>query len=206
MSEHTNRTNWSLAGAVGAAIAASACCTISLLLVSLGIGGAWVSSLTALEPYRPFFIALALGFLGYAAYRSYRVAQEPKCECEDEMNPRTKKTLLVAGGLAALALIVSPWLLAAPAANVQTEADVAATSVNAQEVVLDVEGMTCAGCATTVSKALTRLDGVLEADVTYEPAQAIVRYDPARVSVEAFTEATRNAGYPSTPTQTRVHQ
>ncbi len=206
MSKSTNRTTWSLAGAVGASIAASACCTIPLFLVSLGIGGAWVGSLTALEPYRPFFIALALGFLGYAVYRSYRVAQRPECECTDEMNPRTKKALLFGGGLAALALIVSPWLLAVPAASAQTEAAVAATSVHAQEVVLDVEGMTCAACTTTVSRALTRLDGVLEAQVTHEPAQATVRYDPARVSVEALTRATGNAGYPSTAIPKNANQ
>ena len=199
MNERTNRTNWSLVGAVSAAIAASACCTIPLILVSFGIGGAWVSSLTALEPYRPFFIAVALGFLSYAAYRSYRAAQEPECECEDAMNPKAKKALLIVGVLATLALIVSPWLLAAPAENTQAKEAVAAISVDAQEVALDVEGMTCAGCTTTVSRALTRLDGVLEAEVTYQPAQAIVRYDPARVSVEALTGATRSVGYPSTP-------
>lgn len=198
MNEHTNRTNWSLVGAVGAAIAASACCTIPLMLVSLGIGGAWISSLTALEPYRPFFIALAVGLLGYAAYRSYRVAQELECACEDEMNPRTKNALLVVGSLATLALIVSPWLLAAPAERIQTEDPVAATAVHTQEMVLHVEGMTCAGCATTVSRALKRLEGVLGAEVTFQPAQAIVRYDPARVSIDTLTKATRDAGYPST--------
>lgn len=46
------KTNWSMGAALGAGVAASACCTIPLALVSLGIGGAWIGSLTALEPYR----------------------------------------------------------------------------------------------------------------------------------------------------------
>lgn len=50
-------------GGLAAAIAASACCVIPFLLFSLGISGAWIGNLTALHPYRPWFVLLALGFL-----------------------------------------------------------------------------------------------------------------------------------------------
>jgi MerT mercuric transport protein. len=53
-------TNWSLGAALGAAVGASACCTIPLALVSLGVGGAWIGSLTALAPYRWIFVTLAV--------------------------------------------------------------------------------------------------------------------------------------------------
>ena len=43
-----------------AAILASACCVGPLLLVSIGIGGAWVGSLHVLEPYKPLFLGVAL--------------------------------------------------------------------------------------------------------------------------------------------------
>ena len=60
-----------LAGAA-AAIGASACCAGPLLLVVLGIGGAWGSRLVALEAYQPLFIAAALASFGYAWFRLYR--------------------------------------------------------------------------------------------------------------------------------------
>jgi len=60
-----------LAGAA-AAIGASACCAGPLLLVLLGIGGAWGSRLVALEAYQPFFVGAALAFFGHAFYRLYR--------------------------------------------------------------------------------------------------------------------------------------
>jgi mercuric ion transport protein len=60
-----------LAGAV-AAIGASACCAGPLLLVVLGVGGAWGSRLVALEPLQPFFVAAALTFFGFAFHRLYR--------------------------------------------------------------------------------------------------------------------------------------
>ena len=50
-------TKSTLAGAVLAGIGASACCVGPLLLLSMGIGGAWIVHLTALEPYRPVFLS-----------------------------------------------------------------------------------------------------------------------------------------------------
>ena len=37
-----------------------------LVLLALGIGGAWIGTLTPFEPYRPLFIGLTLIFLGLA--------------------------------------------------------------------------------------------------------------------------------------------
>ena len=53
-------TSGSLLGGAAAAIGASACCAGPLLLVVLGVGGAWGSRLVALEVYQPYFIAAAL--------------------------------------------------------------------------------------------------------------------------------------------------
>lgn len=66
-----------------------------------------------------------------------------------------------------------------------------------QTVTLSVPGMTCVACPFTVKKALTRVDGVTGADVSYENREAIVTFDDARTSVEAVIKATENAGYPA---------
>ena len=57
-----------------AALLAGACCLGPFLLVSVGIGGAWLANFGALEPYRPVFIAVALVALGFAWRRIYRPA------------------------------------------------------------------------------------------------------------------------------------
>jgi mercuric ion transport protein len=41
-----------------AAIIGSLCCVAPLVLLTLGISGAWIGQLTALEPYRPIFIGI----------------------------------------------------------------------------------------------------------------------------------------------------
>ena len=60
-----------LLGGVIAAIAASLCCIGPLVLVMLGIGGAWVSSLSVMEPFRPYFLGIAIIFLFFAWKKIY---------------------------------------------------------------------------------------------------------------------------------------
>ncbi|WP_298853735.1 mercuric ion transporter MerT [uncultured Aquimonas sp.] len=62
-----------LAGAL-AALLASSCCIGPLVLLGLGVSGAWIGNLTALEPWRPLFITVALGALLLAARRIWRPA------------------------------------------------------------------------------------------------------------------------------------
>ena len=53
------------------AIGASVFCVGPLVLLALGVSGAWIGSLTALEPYRAIIIGLTLLFLGFAFHRLY---------------------------------------------------------------------------------------------------------------------------------------
>jgi mercuric ion transport protein len=62
------------AGAL-AAIGASVCCVGPLVLLTLGIGGAWIGKLTRMEPYRPIFIGLTLLFLALAFRKLYCTPQ-----------------------------------------------------------------------------------------------------------------------------------
>ena len=76
---HDNNGSVGRAGALAlgglAAILASTCCLGPLLLVSLGVSGAWIGNLTVLEPYRPFFIGAALLALAFAYRRIFRRAR-----------------------------------------------------------------------------------------------------------------------------------
>jgi periplasmic mercuric ion binding protein len=65
-------------------------------------------------------------------------------------------------------------------------------------VTLDVSGMTCATCPIVVKKALTKVDGVTHVEVSFEERQATVIFDDAKTTVDALTNATTNAGFPST--------
>ena len=71
MSEFSNGRTALVTGGL-AAILASTCCLGPLLLVMLGVSGAWIGNLTMLEPYRPVFLGVALAALFFAHRRIYR--------------------------------------------------------------------------------------------------------------------------------------
>jgi len=54
--------------------------------------------------------------------------------------------------------------------------------------------------------ALGQVEGVSQIDVDYREREAVVTFDDAQTSVAALTEATTNAGYPSTLKQSQAKQ
>lgn len=69
-------------------------------------------------------------------------------------------------------------------------------------VTLSVPTMDCPVCPITVKKALGKVPGVSRAEVDFAKRRATVSYDDGLADVESLTRATRDAGYPSTPTDT----
>jgi len=101
----------SLIAAILAAVGASVCCVGPLVLLTLGIGGAWVGSLTALEPYRPIFIGLTLLFVGLAFRRLYLIpaACEPGTSCANPTTLRRQRILFWLMSILLLILLAVPW-------------------------------------------------------------------------------------------------
>jgi mercuric ion transport protein len=94
-----------------AAIVGSLCCVAPLVLITLGISGAWIGHLTALEPYRPIFIGVMLVFLGLAFRQLYIVPARcaPGEVCANPRLQRRQRQIfwIVVAGLAVL--IAFPW-------------------------------------------------------------------------------------------------
>jgi mercuric ion transport protein len=99
-----------LAGAL-AALLASSCCLGPLVLLGLGVSGAWIGNLTRLEPWRPLFIAVALGALGLAAHRIWRrdAACAPGEVCALPGARRGVKLMFYAVALLVALALVFPW-------------------------------------------------------------------------------------------------
>ena len=101
----------SLIAAVVAGIGASACCVGPLVLLALGIGGAWVGHLTALEPYRPVFIGVVLVFLFLAFRQLYLVPAgcAPEAACAVPATRRRQRLVFWVVTVLLLALIAFPY-------------------------------------------------------------------------------------------------
>ncbi len=107
-------------GSVVAALAASSCCVLPLVFFALGISGAWISHLTALAPYQPYFVVITLGFLAAGfimVYRKPKMVCAPGSYCARPASDRVAKvSLWIATAIVAVALAfpyVAPFLIEA---------------------------------------------------------------------------------------------
>ncbi|WP_224450140.1 heavy metal translocating P-type ATPase [Haloprofundus salilacus] len=64
-----------------------------------------------------------------------------------------------------------------------------------QRVRIEVRGMSCANCSSTVTSAVEELDGVREVNVNYATDEGTVEYDPERVSLSEVYDAIERSGY-----------
>lgn len=110
MANPTNSNRSLLAGVV-AGVVASICCVGPLVLLALGIGGAWVANLTALEPYRPVFVGVALVFVGLAFRKLYLVPATcaPGASCAVPANRKRQRLVFWLVAVPLLALLAFPW-------------------------------------------------------------------------------------------------
>lgn len=107
------RSGWLAAAGVIGAFLASACCVVPLALVLVGVSGAWIGNLTALEPYKPWTSAIALAFIGLGFWRVY-FSHGPVCAdgtyCARPRSPViTQFALWFATVLVVLAMTIGWW-------------------------------------------------------------------------------------------------
>ncbi len=102
----------SITAGVLAAIGASICCVGPLALLGLGVSGAWIGNLTALEPYRPVLIGVTVLFLALAFRKLYLVPPTcaPGTPCADRAVVRRQRAIFWMVSVLVLGLLAVPWL------------------------------------------------------------------------------------------------
>lgn len=156
----------SLVAAIVAAVLASACCWIPLVLVLLGVTGIAIGA--AFEPYRYWFAGMTVVMVAIAVLLTYRRRgqacgeQEPCCEPGGRIRHFNKIAVwLVAAaaiGLAFLPDYVGALMRQAPA-KVSDE--------NGETFVVKIEGMSCNACAIRAAIVIQHVEGVAHASVSY---------------------------------------
>lgn len=64
-----------------------------------------------------------------------------------------------------------------------------------QQIVLQVNGMTCTGCENRIQRALGQLEGVKQARADHQANEVRVIFDPARTPEEEIRACITRAGY-----------
>jgi copper chaperone CopZ len=194
-------------GTIVAAIMASSCCWLPLLLLAVGVSGAGIAS--TLEAYRPLFIAVTFGFLAAAFYFTYRprnstAIRDHDCcttgKLKDCCSPATKgrvnmmtinRVMLWAVTVLAVAFLLFPSYVGALLGG-----DGSQVTGNMNRTMLTIEGMTCEGCSTIAAQAIRRVPGVLAVEVSYEDGQAVVGTEAGwAFPKDAVLKTIEDAGY-----------
>ncbi len=192
-----SRGLWSTGSAVVAAVLASACCILPLVLGGLGISIVAVAGF--FESVRPYLLAVTVVLLGAAFYFSYSRKRECAPGGESELPrlglKRFNRSMLWFATLAVLALAFFPSYAVLFAGD-EIPPRPALDEVASETVVLSVDGMTCEGCAAEIQRQLIRVPGVLHAAVSFDTSEAIVEVAASgRPANEALTGAVERAGF-----------
>lgn len=93
------------------ALGASACCVGPLVLVALGLGGAWASGLRSLEPLYPIFLAFAIGAFVFAFWRLYVAPRRcaPAAACAAAPVSKRQRIAFWISLIAAKAILLFPF-------------------------------------------------------------------------------------------------
>lgn len=73
----------------------------------------------------------------------------------------------------------------------------AALAQESKVATLYAEKIFCDACAAVITKALRGVPGVSRVDVDVEKKEVLVRFDPAKASIDDLTAATAKKGFPS---------
>lgn len=182
-----------------AAIAASLCCITPLLALVAGASGA-ASSLSWLEPARPYLIGLAIATLGFAWYRSLSTKESVACGPDENCAVEKKsflasKTFLIIITIAAIALIAFPYYANVFYPKTQKQNILVVESNNINTASFAIKGMTCKGCETEVNNELYKVSGVIDAQTFYAKGTSIVKFDKSKATIEQLKNAISQTGY-----------
>ncbi len=64
-----------------------------------------------------------------------------------------------------------------------------------ETIKISVDGMSCQGCADSLTRLFDKEPGVNEASVSFDTERAEVLFDPSRVSASRLTELVNKAGF-----------
>jgi len=187
---------WASAGLVSA-LASSLCCITPILALISGASGA-ASTFSWVEPIRPYLIGITLLTLAFAWYQILKpkTKEEIECDCDDDGKLpfiQTKRFLGIVTLFAAL-MLAFPYYsdIFYP---VNKKEVVIVDSSNIGNASFSIKGMTCTSCEVHVNHAVNELDGIIEVNSSYKKANATVKFDNSKTSIEEIEKAINSTGY-----------
>jgi len=185
-------------GGVIAAIAASLCCIAPLLAIFGGLSGA-ATYFNWIAPYRPYLISITIMMFSFAWYQQLIIAPKKEVDCCEPARRsfwQSKKFLLIVTVFAALLTAFPYYSSIFYKAAPKTTA--ASLQSNFKSLQLNIKGMSCEDCTKHIDGSLMDLNGVRSSITSFEKAQTVVQYDPAKTNADSINHKIKEIGYQPT--------
>jgi mercuric ion transport protein len=172
---------------------ASLCCIVPFIGLAGG-STSLMSSVSWLEPFRPFFVGGTFLLLGFAWYRNINASKKDDCGCEPE-----KPAFFQSRKFLGIVTIISMLLISFPSYSKYIMQDNGIGEISTQEknkkLTLNVSGMTCASCELHIESEVIKLSGVSSVKASYVNKSTIVEYDAQKVDEAKIVAAINKTGY-----------
>ncbi len=178
------------------AIAASVCC-ITPVLALLGGASGLASSFSWIEPFRPYLIGVTVLVFAFAWYQKLRTQKRVDCDCEADNKKsfwQSKSFLGIVTVVAGL-LISFPYYAKAFYPKPEETKVVVVDKTNIQQAVFKIKGMTCESCTQHVNSEISKVEGIITFETSYENANSTVKFDNSKTSIDSIATVINSTGY-----------
>jgi len=193
----TKKSNKFVGAGVLSAVAASLCCITPVLALISGVSGV-ASTFSWMEPVRPYLIGITILVLGFAWYQKLkpRTAEEIQCDCEEDEKKPFMQTKTFLGIVTAFAIIMLAFPYYSGIFYPNTEKQIIVVDKSdIKTIEFKISGMTCAGCEEHVNHEVSKLDGIIKSNASYENGNTIVEFDNSKTNMDEIEKAINTTGY-----------
>mgnify|MGYP003676117224 FL=1 len=178
------------------AITASLCCITPVLALIAGTSGV-ASTISWIEPFRPYLIGLTILVLLFAWYQKLKPEKEIDCgECETDEKPKfiQSKTFLGFVTVFAIVMLAFPYYSGMFYPNTEKQILVVNKS-DIKTVEFKISGMTCVSCEEHINHEVNKLNGIVNSNSSYKKGNAIIEFDKTKTSEREIENAIKSTGY-----------
>ncbi|HOU97438.1 MAG TPA: heavy-metal-associated domain-containing protein [Bacteroidales bacterium] len=72
------------------------------------------------------------------------------------------------------------------------------------KITIEIENLKCKGCANTIKKSISKMNGVKNVEVVFEPESVAIEYDEKEVNRDDFVQLLSKLGYPEKGNNTLI--
>jgi mercuric ion transport protein len=187
-----------------ASITASLCCIMPILTLIAGTSGV-LSTLSWLEPFKPYLIGITFLTLSLVWYQKIKSHKEIDCGCAPKEKPKFIHSKIFLGMLTLFALSMLAFPYYSSVFHTQTnKVVIASNKADLKTIEFKISGMTCANCEKHVNQEVKKLSGIVNSKVSYKNGNAIINFDITKTNKTEIEQAIKTTGYKVT--NKREHQ